>query len=127
MVLLLDTTVLVDVLRDRNDRRSLLANLVDGGHTLATSAINIGEIYAEMRPEEETETEAFLSSLHCYPITISIARLAGSHKRLQATKGKTLGLVDMLIAATVIEHKLTLMTDNIKDFPLADLALYPLS
>jgi predicted nucleic acid-binding protein len=127
MVFLLDTTVLVDVLRDRNDRRSLLAGLVDSGHTLATSTINIGEIYAGMRPGEETETEAFLSNLHCYPITISIARLAGSHKRLQAAKGKTLGLADMIVASTVIEHGLTLMTDNVKDFPLADLALYPLS
>jgi predicted nucleic acid-binding protein len=126
MILLLDTTVLLDVLRARQNRRSLLAELVAGGHVLATAAINIGEVYAGMRPGEELRTEAFLSSLECYSITGSIARRAGSLKSAWTRKGRTLSLADMMIAATALEHSLALMTDNRKDFPLHDLTFYPL-
>jgi predicted nucleic acid-binding protein len=126
MTLLLDTTVLLDVLRARQNRRSLLAELVAGGHLLATAAINIGEVYAGMRPGEEPRTEAFLSSLECYPITGAIARRAGSLKSAWTRKGRTLSLADMMIAATAMEHGLALMTDNRKDFPLSELSFYPL-
>jgi predicted nucleic acid-binding protein len=112
MILLLDTTVLLDVLRARQNRRSLLAELVAGGHILATAAINIGEVYSGMRYGEEARTETFLSSLHCYPITGAVARRAGSLKSAWAQKGKTLSLADMIVAATALEHGLSLLTDN---------------
>ena len=124
MIVLLDTTVLIDVLRARLNRRHLLAELVENGHTLSTTAINIGEVYAGMRQGEETETEAFLSSLDCYPLTAMVARRAGSLKSSWAQKGQTLSLADMIVAATALEHGLTLMTDNRKDFPIRELNFY---
>jgi predicted nucleic acid-binding protein len=131
MILLLDTTVLVDVLRARQNRRSLLTELIAGGHVLATAAItaaiNIGEVYAGMRRGDENKTEAFLSSLDCYPITGAIAHRAGSRKSTWAHNGRTLSLADMMVAATAIENGLSLMTDNRKDFPLPELSFYPLT
>jgi hypothetical protein len=53
---------------------------VAAGHLLATAAINIAEVYAGMRPGEEARTEAFLSSLECYPMTGAIARRAGASR-----------------------------------------------
>jgi predicted nucleic acid-binding protein len=126
MILLLDTTVLLDVLRARQNRRSQLADVVAAGHVLATSALNIGEVYAGMRHGEEERTEAFLSSLVCYPVTGAIARRAGSLKSGWAQKGRTLTLADMTVAATALEHGLALMTDNRKDFPLPELNFYQL-
>ena len=123
MIILLDTTVLIDVLRARANRRSQLVDLVEGGHTLATSALNIGEVYAGMRTGEEAKTDVFLSGLECYPITSAIARRAGTLKSKWAQRGRTLTLADMLVAATALEHNLTLMTDNRKDFPVAGLHL----
>lgn len=96
------------------------------GHLLATAAINIGEVYTGMRRGEEGKTEAFLSSLDCYPLTGSIARRAGSLKCAWAQKGRTLSLADMMVAATALEHGPSLVTDNRKDFPLPELNLYPL-
>jgi predicted nucleic acid-binding protein len=116
MIVLLDTTVLLDALRSRQNRRSLLAEIVTSGHILATAAINIGEVYAGMRRGEESRTEAFLSSLDCYPLTGAIARRAGSLKSAWAQKGRTLSLADMMVAATALEHGLPLMTDNRKAF-----------
>lgn len=127
MILLLDTTVLIDVLRGRKDRRELLAELVEGGHTLATAAINVGEVYAGMRPGEEARTEALLTNLLIVPITAAIARRAGKLKCEWARKGKTFSLPDMIVAATAMEHGDVLMTDNYKDFRLIPgLNLYPL-
>jgi predicted nucleic acid-binding protein len=75
--------------------------------------------------EKEAKTEAFLSSLECYPMTGAIARRAGALKSAWARKGRTLSLADMTVAATALEHSLALMTDNRKDFPLPELTLYP--
>lgn len=126
MILLLDTTVLIDTLRARKNRRAFLADLVAAGHTLATAAINIGEVYAGMRPTEELRTEAFLSSLDCYPMSGAVARRAGSLKSVYARQGQTLSLADMIVAATALEHGLTLLTDNRKDFPLPELQFHSL-
>ena len=81
---------------------------------------------AGMRPGEEVSTEAFLSSLEYFPVTGAIARRAGSLKSASAHRGQTLTLANMMVAATALEHGLTLMTDNRKDFPLPALKLYPL-
>jgi len=126
VTLLLDTTVLIDVLRARNNRRLLLAELVEAGHTLTTAAINIGEVYSGMKPSETDATEGLLSSLVCYPITATIGRRAGTLKSKWAQKGQTLTLADMLVAAVALEHQLTLMTDNRKDFPVPGLSFFPL-
>ncbi len=126
MIYLLDTTVLIDVLRSRHQRRELLASLVQSGHILATAAINIGELYAGMRANEVKLAEAFLNELECYSLTATIARRAGELKRDWSTKGKTFSLPDMIVAATALEHDLVLLTDNRKDFPFPGLALFPL-
>ena len=126
MKLLLDTTVLIDTLRSKKNRRALLVELVGAGHKLSTSAINIAEVHAGMRPGEEAGTEAFLNSLQCHPITCGIARLAGSMKIRFARGGSTLHWPDMLVTARALEQGLTLMTDNRKDFPIPDLPMYDL-
>ncbi len=126
MILLLDTTVLNDALRHRRGRRELLAAIIHDGQTVATTAINIAEIYSGMRPGEEGRTEAFLDGLECYPITAAIARRAGRLKWEWSQKGRTLALDDMLIAATALEHGLMLMTDNRNDFPMKELSVYSL-
>jgi len=126
MRLLLDTSVLIDALCLRRRRRELLAELVRSGHTLATSAINVAEIHAGMRPHEEAKTEPLLGALECYDITHACGQLAGRLKRDWARKGRTLALADTLIAATALEHSCVLLTDNRRDFPMPELQLYPL-
>jgi predicted nucleic acid-binding protein len=126
MRLLLDTSVLIDTLRSRSARRQWLAAMIREGHTLATSALNLAEVYAGMRPEEEARTKSFLLSLECHEITAGVAEIAGKLKNLWATKGRTITLADALVAAVALQLDCTLATDNRKDFPMPELKLYPL-
>jgi predicted nucleic acid-binding protein len=126
MELLLDTSVLIDVLRSRNQRRELLAELVEKGHRLSTTAFNIAEVYAGMHSDEESRTAVFLDSLHCHPLSAVAGRRAGLLKANWAKNGRTLALADTIIAEIAIEQNCTLMTDNRKDFPMPELHLYPM-
>jgi predicted nucleic acid-binding protein len=126
MRLLLDTSVLIDVLRSRQRRRELLAELARGGHSLATTALNVAEVFAGMRPEEQKQTEALLDVLDCYALTRTAGQLAGTLKNKWARKGRTLTLADAIVAAVALEQGCTLMTDNRKDFPMPELQHYPL-
>jgi predicted nucleic acid-binding protein len=126
MRLLLDTSVLIDVLRFRHGRRELLADLARGANTLGTTALNVAELHAGMRAGDEARTEDFLEGLECYELTPAAGRLAGSLKNKYARKGRTLTLADTIIAAIAMERGCMLMTDNRKDFPMPGLECYEL-
>lgn len=117
---LLDTTVIIDVINEKKHRRLLLRQLVTQGHILACCPINVSEVYAGLRPKEEEKTRNFLASLDYYPITFPVAELGGLLKRDHGHKGTSLTLTDAVIAAVAIHHQLTLITDNVKDFPMKD-------
>ena len=125
MTYLLDSSVLIDVLNDRNGRPQLLTQISQQNILLACCAVNVTEIYMGMRPGEEAKTEKFLRSLEFYPVTWEVAQLAGDLFRQWRQKGQTLGLADVTIAAVAITHKLVLMTDNQKHFPMPELQLMP--
>jgi predicted nucleic acid-binding protein len=126
MRLLLDTSVLIDALRLRRGRRELLAELVLAGHTLSTTALNIAEVYAGMRPNEAEKTHAFLDALDCYDLTATSAQRAGTLKQEWARNGRTLALADMIVAAIALDQGCSLMTDNGKDFPMEELSRFDL-
>jgi predicted nucleic acid-binding protein len=126
MRLLLDTSVLIDVLRGRKDRRLLLRRLVGEGHSLSTTVLNVAELYAGMRAGEEARTEEFLGALECVELRFSAARLSGQLKSAWQKRGRTLTLSDTIIAAVAIEQQCVLLTDNRKDFPMRELNVFPL-
>ena len=123
---LLDTSIIIDALNDRHNRRNRLLDLLRQGHLLACCSVNVAEVYAGMQPKEEKATEEFLRSLEYYDVTWPVARLAGLLKRDHARKGVTITISDATIAAVAIANGIAVMTDNIKDFPMKGLTLYPL-
>jgi predicted nucleic acid-binding protein len=123
--LLLDTSVLIDVLRGRNGRKELLVGFLQAGHTLSTTSLNIAEVYAGVRAHEESATEALLDELECHELTGRAGRLAGKFISEWRQKGRTLELPNTVVAAISIERKRVLVTDNRKDFPMQELQLYP--
>lgn len=122
--LLLDTTVLIDCLRARNNRPTLLKQLCLERNILGCCAINVAEIWTGAKAKERSVTEELLDSLEYYAITRQAAKLAGELKQKYSPEGITLSLVNTLIAAVAITQKLTLITDNPKHFPMPELSLY---
>jgi predicted nucleic acid-binding protein len=125
-IYLLDTSVIIDALNNKRRRGELLIGLAEQGHLLACCSINVTEVYAGMREEEQASTAELLDSLQFYPVTFPIARLAGFLKRDYSRKGITLAIGDVTVAAVALYHHLTLITDNAKHYPMKEVSLYPL-
>ncbi|MGH9433649.1 MAG: PIN domain-containing protein, partial [Terriglobia bacterium] len=86
--------------------------------------IQVSEVYAGLRPQEEAATEGLLRSLEYYEVSWEAARRAGILKRDYARQGITLTIADATIAAVALIHELTLITDNAKHYPMEDLQRY---
>lgn len=124
--LLIDTTVLIDLLRNRNERRRFMAGLVASGRILATSTVNIAEVYGGLRPGEEASTHALLSGFDQIPVSSAIAQRAGLLQGELRRQGQTRNITDMIVAATAIENGLPVVTDNVRHFQIPGLTLFPL-
>ena len=115
---LVDTDILIDVLRRRNNRREHLYELAAGGSSFACSVITLAELYAGVHLAQRGATEQLLEQLEIFDVTPTIARLGGALRADWSQRGRTLSLSDTLIAATAQHHKLELLTGNRKDFPM---------
>ncbi len=120
---LLDTTAIIDYLRDRDGVPELLGKLCLQGGLLCCCPINIVEVYAGMKDKEKVETDEFLNSLKCYETTCEISFIAGDLRRRHAKKGLTVCTSDALIAATAIKHRLMLVTNNSRRFPAEEITI----
>lgn len=121
---LLDTTAIIDYLRNTSGVPELLEKLCSEGGLLCCSPINIVEVYAGMKDKEKAATDEFLNGLECYEINRDVANLAGELKRKYSKRGITLSTPDTLIAALAIKRHLILITNNEKHFPMEGLMIY---
>ncbi len=120
MILLLDSTVLIDHLRGRGAADRLEA-LSRAGDLLTTTAINVEEVVRGLRKAEEEAADRLFAGLVVLPIGLAEGRQAGTWRREFATRGITLSQADCLIAAAAIIAGASLATGNPKDFPMPGL------
>lgn len=118
---LLDSTVLIDFLRGRQDVISRVQALEVEGHRLALCAINVAEVFGGMLEHERQTTERLLSSLHLYDISYGTARRAGEFQSQLRRTGRKADLADTIIGTVALERDATLLTANVRDFPLPGL------
>jgi tRNA(fMet)-specific endonuclease VapC len=123
--LLIDSTDLIDFLRGKPGSIELLQEAFRSADGVYASAMNVAEVYGGIRSCEEAKTHALLESLRCLPISFDIARHAGKLRTQFLRKGRTHSIQDMIVAATALEHGLTLVTQNRKDFPIEGLTFWP--
>ena len=117
---LLDTTVLIDLLRGVPRTAQRVDKLRTGGDTLYTSAINIEEVTRGLRPSEAPAADALFRALRLAPLGRTQAVTAGTWRRSFAARGRTLSQADCLIAAAALGVSARLATGNPKDFPMRE-------
>jgi predicted nucleic acid-binding protein len=122
---LLDTNVLILHFRNHPDITTLLTQW-GATSTLYISVATRTEILAGMHPHEEQKTMELLDSLNSLPINETIADQAGRLIYQYARQGVQLSFPDAQIAATALYYNFTLVTTNVKHFPMPELKLHPL-
>lgn len=122
MLVLLDTTVLIDCLRGRPAADRLLA-LSRSGDVPCTTAINVEEIVRGLRPAEEKAAARLFGGLLTLSLGEEEGKKAGRWRREFARRGVTLSQADCLIAAAAASAGATLATGNSRDFPMPGVRL----
>ena len=129
MSYLLDTTHVIDLLHDDPAVVQLLDTLSPNG--VATSIITYLEAFQGtlrlQRPIPQATLETLFDYLPVLPLTPAIAQRCARLREHLKRQGKQPNrrAFDLIIAATALEHGLTLVTSNQQDFSdLPGLTLY---
>jgi hypothetical protein len=113
--LLLDTDVLIDYLRGREESVAYVEGLTA---QLYISSVTVAELYAGVREgAERVKLDAFIGAFAIVPVEREIAVKGGLYRR-DFGKSHNVGLADALIAATAERKQATLVTLNKKHFPM---------
>jgi predicted nucleic acid-binding protein len=118
--LLLDTTVLIDHLRGDDDATRYLVQALANGDSVATSCVNVAEAQRGIRPKERKALRALLDRLDYLDTRREAAERAGRYQADFSRGGITIHTSDALIAGTARAHGAVVVTDNVGDFPMAD-------
>lgn len=119
---LLDTTVLIDVLRGRAAVERLRGLRATGDRPFVC-AINVEEVVRGLRPGEEATASRLVEGLRLAPLGDAEGWRAGEWRRAFAARGVTLAQADCLIAAAAVSIGARLATGSPKDFPMPGLAV----
>lgn len=125
---LLDTDWLIDALADRSAERDALDQLSDTG--IGISVVCLGELYegafggADPLARLALYRE-FVSAFTILPLTDPIMERFAITRAALRRQGNLIPDIDLLVAATALEHGLTLLTHNKRHFRrVPDLKVY---
>jgi predicted nucleic acid-binding protein len=114
-VYVLDTSVLIDVLRGSQVAADWLASLEQ---LPLCSEITRAEVLRGVRSPERTRTEQLLDALRWAPVDEATSRRAGELGRRHRRSHRGLGVADLLVAATALVHDAQLATGNVRHYTM---------
>ncbi|WP_375478103.1 type II toxin-antitoxin system VapC family toxin [uncultured Jatrophihabitans sp.] len=117
MTVVIDTSVLIDVLRGLPAAAELLRRERQAGPLWASEMTRL-ELLAGMRPNEEARTRQLMTSLRWVPVDEDVAELAGKLGRKWLPSHRAIDGADLVIAATALQRNARLETKNVKHFPM---------
>lgn len=121
-MVLLDTTFLSDLIRARPEAVKALAEMQARGERLATTAINLAELYTgAMRTPDPVKrvavVERIAEALVLYDFNARAAKTFGELESRLLDEGSPVPAKDLLIAAAGLSHgEHEVLTRNAKDF-----------
>ncbi|MEX2552412.1 MAG: type II toxin-antitoxin system VapC family toxin [Actinomycetota bacterium] len=123
---LLDTTALIAHLRGESSVTQLFLDLLASGHRLGTCCVNVAEVERGLKPSERKLARSLMERLEFFETTMEAATRAGRYQAALQKKGRTLHTTDALVAGTARAYGAVLVTDNLADFPMADIKVQAL-
>lgn len=118
MTAVVDTDVLIDVLRGREEAGELLRRKLTSGEEVLASVLTRTELLAGSRIGEEADLEGLFGALRWVSVDPSIADRAGQLARSHRRSHSGIDAVDFVIAATAQELDAELHTRNVRHFPM---------
>lgn len=115
MSAVLDTTILIDVLRGNTRAVDFLLGLDE---VPICSEVTRVEILRGLRSDERRAAERLFQQLGWAPVDEAISRSAGAFGRGLRRSHAGVGVADLIIAATADQLDLPLATTNIRHFPM---------
>ncbi len=133
MPYLIDTDLVIDHLANVTEANQLLEHLAPEG--IAISMITYmeafqGVVRSPHGKEARAKFQTFRRSVPVLPFSLSVAKRCAVLREQLKTKQKRVKAraLDLINAAIALEHDLTLVTRNVKDYQdIPDLNLYPLA
>ena len=122
---LLDANALIDYFRKIESTLNLLEGLETQGHRLAICPVGLVELYSGFSLQQRIAADPVVDRWFCYETTPAIAKEAGRYRYEFARTGTTLSATDSLIAAVAVANDATLITNNLRHFPMPELRLLP--
>jgi predicted nucleic acid-binding protein len=120
---LLDATVLIDISKKHEPISSIVYRWLADLTEVGVCGVIVTEFFAGLRPEQRPRWAMFVERLEFWDVTPQIAMQAGIYRFTFARRGTTLATTDAIIAATAVSVGATLVTGNVKDFPMSELSL----
>jgi predicted nucleic acid-binding protein len=120
---LLDTDAIVDYINQRPEVMSLLRRLTSQGETLCVCTVVLTEIYSGIGERPEPRASELLAISEYLPASEAIARQAGAWRYAYARRGFQLSTTDTLVAATAAAYGATVITANVRDYPMPEVSL----
>ncbi len=120
---LLDSDAVIDHLKSRSEMNRLIARLIHSGDTLCTCAVVLSEVHSGLHPADTDRAMRFLASLSFLTSTPEIGQQAGTWRYTFARQGRAVATPDALVAATAHFYGASLVTRNVKHYPMDELTL----
>ena len=119
--LLLDTSIIIDHLRKRNTRNSILFNIVDEYRLYLPTIVEFELFVGATDPEKRQDIHDVLQFCDILPITSDIAQHAAQLYQDLKRTNQIIEIRDLFIASTAIIYHLPLMTINTQHFTRIDM------
>jgi hypothetical protein len=123
---LLDTDVLISFSKQREPAYSWVLARTRSNDDLGICDIVVTEFFAGLPPRDRPTWERFFRALSFWETSFEAAQQAGLYRYRYARQGQAIASSAALIAAISVEVQTTIVTGNVRHFPMPDVTLLTL-
>jgi predicted nucleic acid-binding protein len=123
---LLDTNILVDYSKGVGAVVARMQAWAASNDDIGICGVQIAEYFAGIAPNDRRAARTFLEAFLRWPITETAALYAGSYRYDFARSGVQIATPDAMIGGVARARSATLVTRNVRDFPMTDIQIMSL-